>query len=236
MVETTGDVIHSAALGDDGSVYYLTLDAETREERGIFRGRPDQPPVLVLEPRAVKPVPVDGSTLYVTPDGEFLLVHDCAFESCVLRVHVAETGEYVREYQTFARGLLGVFNEHVVAGGECVEAPCRAVRLALRLDDATPFGTVCDRARAIDLRGEVAVVTSKRPDCVGDARDLVVNPVTGGSLPIGRQEFAGMDLVGVGVEPAGSSIVVATDGQLLEGATGNLVDVATGESRPFELE
>lgn len=236
LVETSGDVIHSAALSDGGTVYYLQLDAKTRKEKGIFRRAAGQLPVMVVQPRGVSPAPVDGSTLYVTPGGEFLLVHDCAFESCVLRIYVADTGEYVREYKTFARGLLGVFRDYAVAGAECVEAPCRAVRLASRQDEATTFGTVCDRSRAIDLGSVIAVVTNKKPDCLGDARNMVIDPVGGGTLAIGRPEFAGMDVVGIGAEPAVGSIVLATDGQLLGGANGRILDVGAAVSRSFELK
>lgn len=236
LVESTSDVIHSAAISDDGTVYYLRLDTKTREERGIFQWTVGKPPIVIVQPRGVSPAPVDASTLYVTPGGEFLLVHDCAFESCVLRIYVADTGEFVREYKTFARGLLGVFRDYAVAGAECVKAPCRAVRLAFRQDEATPFGTVCDRSRAVDLGGEVGVVTIKRPDCLGDGRDLAVDPFGGGSLAIGRQDFAGMDVVGIGAEPAVGSIVLATDGQLLGGAKGHILDIGAAVSRSFELK
>lgn len=236
VMANTKDVIHSAAVGDDGSVYFLSLDAATRDERGVFRAQPGQPPVLLLQPRAVTPVPVDRSSIYLSPGGQFLLVHDCGFETCVLRVYGAETGEYLREYSTFARGLLGVFAEAVVAGHECDQAPCRAVGLALDRDEARPFGKLCDRSRAFDFGGQLAVVTIEKPDCLGDARDLTVNPMNGGSLPIGRQEFAGMDVVGIAAEPSANSIVVATDGQLLTGATGYVVDVDTGDARPFVLD
>lgn len=236
LVESTTDVIHSAAISDDGTVYYLRLDTKTREERGIFRWVAGQASVILVEPRGVSPVPFEGSTLYVTPGGAFLLVHDCAVESCVLRIYRADTGEYVREYKTFARGLLGVFPDYAVAGAECVKAPCRAVRLAFGQDETTTFGTVCDRSRAIDLGGAVAVVTVKKPACLGDARDLVVDSVGGGSLSVGRQEFAGMDVVGIGAEPAAGSMVLATDGQLLGGATGRVVDISSGISRLFQLK
>jgi hypothetical protein len=239
LVHTTREVIHSAALADDGTIFFLVLDAATREEQGIFRIQPGQPRTPFMPARGLRPQPFGGSTLYVTPGGEALLIHDCGVDACVLRVHAVSDGRLIREVRTINRRLLGVFDEVAVVMGDCL-APCPALAVPLQGDGTRPVGIACDGSRSVLLGREIAVVSSGARDCQGDARDLVVSPFGGASATIGRAELAGMELVGpsplTAVELPSGWIVVAADGILLRGSAGSLLDVSTGASYAFELE
>jgi hypothetical protein len=141
-----------------------------------------------------------------------------------------------RESRTSTGGVLGAFDDVAVAAAECDAVPCRALSLAYGRDEAIACGIVCDRSRALVVNGEVAIATNSRPNCLGDASDLIVTTISGRRLDVGQPGFAGMDLVGIGAQPVAGSLVVATDGQLLVRASGRVVDVEHGEAVPFSLE
>jgi len=239
LLVATTDIIHSAAMGVDGWIYYVVLDRDRREERGIFRLRlGGQPEPFIPAPR-LRSAPFEGSALFVTPESKYLLVQDCGVDTCVLRSYRTSTAEPAGDIATTARRPLGVFPEHVVLADVCV-APCPAVAVSLGDDSKSPVGVACDRAVAIELNGDLVVVSSDRRDCIGDARDLVAVSHGGARIELGKPDFAGLELVessvSTAVELPPESVVLASGGTLTQEARGVLLDVSSLASSAFDIQ
>ncbi|HEX5015342.1 MAG TPA: hypothetical protein VFV72_14425 [Candidatus Limnocylindrales bacterium] len=239
LVSSNDGIYHSAALGRDGSAYFLLVDTVTREEIGLFRLRRDEQQPQLLAKRKPEPSPTDGSTVYVTPRGDRVAILDCAAAQCWLRLYDANDGSPQGELRTPHSTVLGVTDDFVVMPAGCFEG-CPAAAFSIPSLAEETFGAVCGRARFTFESRIGAITTGRGPDCGGaNASDLTSHFVDGGRLDVPDPSLNGAELVeqtsNDTSELPNGWILVAPNGQLEAPGPVTLVNAVSGDTIPMDF-
>lgn len=216
LLATGPEIYHSAALVGQ-TAYVLMLDPITRTERGIFRVAQGSSPTLVIEPRQLPTEALVGSSLYVTPSGGHILVNDCTFSACTLRLYATSLDRSATMSAIGNASVLGVTDGLIAVSPFC-NLQCPREFLALPTLERTKVGLSCGPNSLAFVLGRPAVVSGSRGDCSAPGDELIAQWPDAGRKSVGLASLSTLILV----EASWSQVFEVRAGQVLLTADGTL--------------
>lgn len=220
------DIIHAIAFDSaSDTVFMLTLDPATRAARGIVRlARSLGSEALFLEPEQAREPRVGDQIwkrLWVTPDGESLVVVDCPASDCFVSAHAMDGVAKSRQAMVAGQDVVGVTDDAVVALFGC-EPPCAAITYDLATGMSHPVGTFCEAGTIVAVNDRPSLV-SDRPvadDCRAGAYQVGRTDLdTGADAPVLAQAVRDRTLVPMdarqGAAPPEGWFLMGPGGQLV---------------------
>jgi hypothetical protein len=163
------DIIHAVTLDTrTDSVFLLTLDPISKAERGIFRiarGQPGSGGLFLQPEKLVVPKATDQvwKRLWVTPDGQTLVLVDCPSD-CLMSAYATDgTTRASRQAIRAGQDIAGVSNDSVIAVFGC-GPPCPATSYDFATGGDHPVGTFCEAGFVVSISGQAALVSDRAVD------------------------------------------------------------------------
>lgn len=212
-----------------GRVYLSLVEPKTRHDDGIWvldqaglrrliPPRDDLAFDLTMNPWE--------RSLYVSSDGTWLAVVDCARRVCELTSYLAANGQMQRQLGQLSQGLIyGVTTDEIVGDFACASNVCmtKAIRLDNGADRTIEIECGLLGTTGTDVSGAPIAIFMMRDGagCDGAARIVEWDPATGSITRLGKAPETGIESAGPPLRSNGLGYVLP-DGWVLLGPGGQL--------------